>query len=228
MMDELVSVTFIKRIQSRLKNIDFEELGVTHFYFAGNALNVGLPNDLDLFPVEKNDFKRQWEATGVKVTSTTPNATTIKASGQTLQLCNYWYPSLKELVESFDFAHIKIGAEVTVEGSIVSVGDIYMSPDFVIAKTTGKTFFTGSKFPLSSLIRLFKYHKRGDHVIGHQYIFEAINILSAIIARGFTDYNDYKNQLDAVDLGLLPEEMEEFKNKQSSLWKLFDLLEKKK
>jgi len=228
-MDELVSVTFIKRIQSRLKNIDFEELGITHFYLAGNALNVGLPNDLDLFPADnKNDFKKQWEATGVNVTSTTPNATTIKASGQVLQLCNYWHPSLKELVESFDFAHVKIGAEVTVEGMRISVNDIYMSPDFVIAKTTGKTFFTGSDYPLSSLMRLFKYHKRGDHVLGHQYIFEAINILSAIIDRGFSNYEDYKKQLDAVDLGLLPDEMEEFKNKQSCLWKLFDLLEKKK
>lgn len=227
------TIPFMKRIQNRLKDIDFKEIGVSHFYLAGNSLNAGLPNDLDLFPADnKDDFKNiNWKAKakGIKVVSKTNNATTVRVSGKTLQFCNYWHTSLKDLVESFDFAHIKIGAEVTVDAmeDVVAVDNIYLSPDFVLARTTGKTFFTGSEYPLSSLVRLSKYHKRGDLILGNQFIFECIGILVAIIERGFKNYGDFKNQLDAVDLGLLPEELEEFKNKEGNLNKLFDLLEDK-
>ncbi len=222
------TIPFMKRIESRLKNIDFGEIGISHFYLAGNSLNAGMLHDLDLFPVDEKAFKKiDWKAIGVKVISKTPNATTVKVSGQTLQFCNYWHSSLKELVESFDFAHIKVGAEVTINEGVVAVDKIYMSPDFILARTTGKTFFTGSEYPLSSLIRLSKYHKRGDLILGNQFIFECLAILVAILERGFKDYQDFKNQLDAVDLGLLPEELEEFKTKEGNLNKLFDLMEDK-
>ena len=35
-------------------------------------------------------------------------------SGTVLQFCTYKYPTLKELVDTFDFAHIQIGAAFSV------------------------------------------------------------------------------------------------------------------
>ena len=60
----------------------------------------------------------------------------------------------------------------------------------------------GSQYPLASLIRLNKYVKQGAFG-GKAYIPSALNILMVVIERGFKSYDDYKDQLDAVDLGLV-------------------------
>ena len=76
-----------------------------------------------------------------------------------------------------------------------------------MAMVTEKSYFTSSDYPLSSLIRLQKYVERGKFA-GKSWIWDAIKILTAIIRRGFEDYEDFKDQLDAVDLGLLPEDFQ--------------------
>jgi len=48
-----------------------------------------------------------------------------------------------------------------------------------------------------------------------------LTILHDIVDRGFADYNDFKNQLDAVNLGLVPEDLDGCKD---ILRKLFDVL----
>ena len=53
-----------------------------------------------------------------------------------------------------------------------------------------------------------------------------MNILGDIVERGFHDYQDFKDQLDAVDLGLLTEDFKQVDN--ADLMKLFELLTGKK
>jgi hypothetical protein len=49
---------------------------------------------------------------------------------------------------------------------------------------------------------MFKYAKRGDFA-GNSHIFSVLKVLGDIVHRGFDDFDDFKNQLDAVDLGLV-------------------------
>ncbi len=70
-----------------------------------------------------------------------------------------------------------------------------------------KTFFVGSEYPLSSLIRLVKYAKRGLYPARRDYLADMLRILTAVVERGYSDYEDFKDQLDAIDLNYEGEEV---------------------
>ena len=214
-LDEIIA----HRIQNRIPWKELQNvLSVDEVYVAGNCLNRSNPNDIDLFPVGKNDFNH---LASNHILSSTPNAVTIKEDGVIVQLCSYYWPSLISLVDSFDFAHIQIGAKINIRN--LSVTDIYYSDNWVEAHQMQSTWFTHSAYPLSSLIRINKYIQRGEFA-GKSYIPSILNILTSIVSRGFEDYTDFKNQLDAVDLGLLPEDFDSVD--KASLLTLFDLLKK--
>lgn len=202
------------RVEKRIDKIKFDVATLTlgeGYYIAGNSLNRGKPNDYDLYPVRAGGFEGVIEqATSPKlsnnyaVLSRTKNAVTIKvlSSGVILQFCNYYKPNIEQLVDSFDFAHVKLGAKITInieDYNSYEIEGLFISPDYIEAKLQDTTFYTGSEFPLGSLMRLFKYEKRGD-LVGKQYMGETIKILRDILARGYEDYNDFKDQLDAIDL----------------------------
>lgn len=228
---ELLEDHFERRVKSLLNDLDINLLGIGSFYIAGSSLNPSKPRDIDIFPVGPDDFEfyllQLRKKHNKKIISKTKNALTLKIKDSIIQLCNYHHKSLKDLVESFDYAHVKIGALVEYWNNQILVKQIYISPDYITARTTGKTSFTGSDYPLSSLIRLFKYYNRSDHLLGNQFIFETIKILTSIINRGFTGYDDFKDQLDAVNLGLLPEKIEEL-GEGNTLVNLYYLLLKDK
>lgn len=200
-----------------------EALGLDNFYIAGNALNQGKPADLDLFPVRETDFIERAPAIEAATVSETRNACTAIVNGVTVQLCNYYHESLAELVESFDFAHVKLGAKVEVMHGTPFVTDVYYSEDWLAAKALESTFYTGSGYPLSSLIRCFKYSTRGDFSRS-KYVNSIIKIVEDIVTRGFSDYEDFKDQLDAVDLGLALEEIDGLN--QCALLNIFQTLQK--
>jgi len=79
---------------------------------------------------------------------------------------------------------------------------LYVSEDFITSAVNKNTFYTGSEYPLSSLMRILKYIKRGEYV-GRYYYNDILKIVLDIKKRGYVDYNDFKNQIDAIDLGLL-------------------------
>jgi hypothetical protein len=189
-------------------------------YVAGNCLNRANPNDIDLFPVREGDFvAHDFE----KVLSKTPNALTVREDGVIIQLCNYHWNSLKELVDSFDFAHIQIGAKLDIRHSVVE--EIYCSDNWMLAHQVESTWFTGSAFPLSSLIRANKYIQR-EEFAGKSYIPSILDMITSIVTRGFENYQDFKDQLDAVDLGLLPEDLND--TNRENLMKLFEALRRDK
>lgn len=195
----------INRIEQRVKKLPWDQLKCDKCYVGGNSLNRLTPNDYDLFPFGDSNI----ETGNLEELFESKNAKTVSGNGFTIQICNYRKNNLKELVDSFDFAHIQIGAVIirSSKGN-VSIEQLYYSPAYTTSKITESTFFTGSDYPLSSLMRMFKYKDRGDFA-GKSFMFEALSVLAAITKRGFSSYDDFKDQLDAVDLGLLPED---FKN----------------
>lgn len=187
------------------------------FYMAGGCL-TGRVSDVDLFP-GSTDVP---EPT-VRCISHTRNAATYDHAAYPIQVCSYRHKSLQSLVDSFDFAHIQVGAKVVAKGGRLRATECYYTEAFVQSRAVGVSWFTGSEYPLSSLIRGAKYFKRGDMPRG-SYIRAVIDTLSAVVTRGFDGYEDFKNQLDAVDLGLLPEELEDVGN--SGLLDLFSALDR--
>lgn len=201
--EEKICIQLAQRIEARMPFAKKIYDAVGSFYVAGNSLNEEAPNDFDLYPVWKNQFDDVRSKIGEdNVVCVTKNAVTAKIDGHTVQLCNYFKDSLNELLESFDFAHVQVGARFTkaLDGSPIS--NVNFTPNWLVAKSTGQTFYTHSEYPISSLIRINKYIKRGNY-IGKSYIKDVVRILTDILNRGIEDYEDFKDQLDAIDLGLL-------------------------
>jgi hypothetical protein len=186
------------------------------FYLAGGCLANKTINDVDVFPLNGITFLND----NVKIISKTANAITFATKPWPLQTCRYGVgKSLKQLVDSFDYSHIQVG--VYVKDKVVA--DSYYTDEYILSKVSGRTRFLGSEYPLSSLIRAGKYYNQGI-MNRHEYIRSVLHSLGATVKRGFKDYNDFKDQLDAVDLGLLPEEMDEVA--KTELMALFNGLRK--
>jgi hypothetical protein len=194
------------------------------FYVAGGCMAGNTFYDVDLFPRTpikwELKLKPEW-----KVLSDTPNALTVDVDGTVVQFCSYSHPTLEALVESFDYAHIQVGARVLLKQqehlNTWHVKELYTSEAYHAAWATQSTWFTGSEYPLSSLIRAEKYYRYGIFSKG-TYIKSVIQTLTEVVRRGFKNYADFKDQLDAVDLGLLPENLKEVDFPE--LRNLYDLL----
>jgi hypothetical protein len=195
-----------------------------NFRVAGGCFMDGVPNDYDVYPADGVSFDSRRIRNNAKslqgeVVCETRNAITVKVHGKVIQFCKYYKTTLRELVESFDFFHCQVGVEYrTVEndGSFKTpvIESVEWTDSWAEYRITGRSTYTGSEYPLSSLIRLNKYVKR-DIIKGKSYTVEALKILADIIRRGYIDYPDFKNQLDAVDLMLLePKE-------SNAAWQLF-------
>lgn len=170
------------------------------FYLAGGCFGK-VVNDLDIFPVG-DDVLTIEAKNRVANVATTKNAETWLVYDQTVQLCRYRHASIEQLIESFDFAHIQCGVLVEIVSGEVQVTKTHVSEAFKTARVCGDSWYTGSCYPLSSLVRLSKYRRRG--AIGRGSAIEAtIGIVADIVERGFNNYEDFKDQLDAVDLGLV-------------------------
>lgn len=212
-------------VKERIRLIPKEKFKIKSFYIAGNCLNREKINDIDIFPLTLESFEDIFHREdlsldmNLKIISRTKNAITLK-NNPNIQLCLYFHKTLEDLVKSFDFAHIQVGAKIENN----EITEIYFTDDYVISKTVGRTFYTKSKYPLSSLCRINKYIERG-HFPNRTYIIDIINILSDIVERGFDNYDDFKDQLDAVDLGLVPDEIDAIS--KANVIRLYNLLNKK-
>ena len=197
-----------QRIKKRLENkkifnfLNYLEL--KSIYLAGNSLNASTPKDYDFFFKREKDFLEAEKRLEKRATIITTNAITVTFNKTILQFCKYFKPSLKELVESFDFAHIKLGIELQ-KNNTWKVSEIYLSEDFIKARIVGDSFYTGSEYPLASLNRLFKYYKREEisRVMKNKAF---LQILIDIVRRGFKDYEDFLKQIEAVDLTIPPDD----------------------
>lgn len=213
-----------ERMDTRLKNV-YSAIAIClsykyHGYFvAGNSCNASAPHDFDLYPWCNSEFdfegiKSRIESVGGYVIIETRNALTVNINNNIIQFCNYWKPDLINLIESFDFAHIQVGVAVTIKWGPdgydrSAVEYVEYTDNWQRAHMLETTWYTGSDYPLSSLLRTVKYFQRGAYANKFEYKKDIINILNNIISRGYEDYQDYKDQLAAIDLLLLePEESE--------------------
>lgn len=227
-----------ERMDTRLKSV-YSAIAIClsykyHGYFvAGNSCNASAPHDFDLYPWYNSKFdfegiKSRIESVGGYVIIETRNALTVNIGGKTIQFCNYWKSDLIGLIESFDFAHIQVGVAVRIEWKpgdfeddrggydYSQVQHAEYTDNWQRAHILETTWYTGSDYPLSSLLRTVKYYQRGAYANKYEYKKDIINILNNIISRGYEDYQDYKDQLAAIDLLLLePEE----KKAAWNLWK---------
>jgi len=188
------------------------------FFIAGGAI-AGHISDIDIFPVGDDDLS-QWmtlDAAKYPIISRTKNATTYRCEPWPVQLCHYAHPTLRGLVDSFDYAHIQAGARCNIACAL----EVYWTEAFVDSRALSLSWFTGSEYPLSSLIRAGKYYKRGEMPRG-SYLRAVLDCAGAVAKRGFKDYADFKDQLDAVDLGLVPEELGDVE--RAGLIELFESL----
>lgn len=180
-------------------------------------------SDIDVFPKES-----RWPEGMVPgehpILSVTENAITVLGTDKRtpVQFCNYVYPTLRDLVESFDYSHIQAGAELEWTENGWRVCGTWWSGECIDARCAADSVYLKSCYPLSSLVRLLRYYDRGD-ITKHNAIRSLIRVLSDIIERGFYDREDFKDQLDAVDLGLLSEEQSEMRH--GELMRLFELLD---
>lgn len=191
------------RIEKRFYNL-LSEIPFDNYYIAGNSLNAEEPKDFDLFPIENSfDFNLVRDKVvneNNEILNESTNAFTTKINGKIVQFCTYTKPSLEELVKSFDFSHVQVGIEVRNKNLVFD--SIYFTEKYVEWKLTNKIEFIDTSYPLSSLIRYIKYIKRYD-IPKRQYGENLINILCAIVKRGFKDYEDLKDQLEAIDLAFI-------------------------
>lgn len=195
-----------------------DELQVNNYIIAGSSLNKTY-NDIDIFPVKGNDWSCFKETNKAIIIGKTPNAVTLRYEGIKIQLCNYSKNTLEELVKSFDYTHVQVGAEI--KNDLIS--KVFFTEDYIISQFENNSIYKKSEYPLSSLVRLFKYNKRGDLTKG-RCINSIIRCLRDIYERGFDDYDDFKDQLDAVDWGLVPDDFKDLEFKE--LKELFEILKK--
>lgn len=188
-----------------------EKANIKRYYMAGGCFQK-IVHDIDLFPVNPNDFDGINIYLKDFIVFSSCNAITVQYNGLIIQFCNYYHSSLKELVDSFDFAHCQIGAKIDNKTQVV---EHYFSENYLDWKLTDEDIYTGTEYPLSSLIRSFKYK---ENFLSCNYKKEVLKILIDVVKRGFKDYKDFKNQLDAIDLAYIDENNE--------LFELFKLLEK--
>ena len=187
-------------------------LGGKPFYLAGGALMKEEPNDYDLYPAEdpfdRDEIKRAIVNTPrAKVIFETGNALTVRIDDQTVQFCSFSKPSLEELCNAFDFAHCQAGVLFVLhagdDGNPASyrADYAYASANWVRAKLQESTFYTGSEYPLGALLRIFKYAGRGLFT-GKSYYDSVFLCLHDLMNRGFRDRDDFKSQLESIDLGI--------------------------
>jgi len=231
-----VNQIFEKRLHKRLNSKPvfsaLETLELERFYIAGGALLKEEPNDYDLFPITENNFKIGWdkEKESMYKVWETVNSVSFLINNVKIQACKFHNKSLEELVERFDFTHCKVGAEIerqniaTPSGKRIAyvIKDLYISQDHLRYRLLGYSEYCGvqpNDYPLSSLLRVFKYYKRGYIRSSYDVIFK---ILEAFLERGYDSQLDFERQLRGIDLS--PEDAEQIDENRQALMHIYYLL----
>jgi hypothetical protein len=185
------------------------ENNVTKIVLAGGGL-LKTYNDLDLYGLS-NDVENVSNFTKLvdqlldkKVALL--NAATKRFGKKKVQFCKYFKPTIQDLVKSFDFSHCQVAVEITIAPNPVQavINKVYCTPQFLDSMITGSTDYTGSEYPLGSLIRIPKVAKKLKLSIKETTNL-TIAVLASVLERGIKDYDDFKEQLKAVDLNHFPD-----------------------
>lgn len=233
-----------RRIKSRA-NLLFLKLclgGISEkIWIAGNSLNSGECHDIDVFFPKRgypiggfsesdidldgldkavSDFNRDFEKKMGKaeIVYDSKNAMSVNFDGVKYQFCKYQKDTCQDLVESFDYAHIQIGAVIDFEEdgerNPVLVTDVCYTEAYLESMLSQNTWYIKSDYPLGSIFRAEKYKRYGS-ISNGEYKKSTIRALTDLINRGYKDYEDFKDSIGAIDLLLYDKETSD------DLWKYF-------
>lgn len=212
--DSKLSEEMVNRLKRRVDLKALYDIVGHRYTVAGGAILAQEPHDYDIYatnqnePLDLDSIQDKAEACGWKKVCMTRNAMTLRdPKGRIFQFCTYAKCDTSELIRAFDFAHCQAGIDVQYTFGDDPFCIFHCTSEFMQAMVLQKTFFVGSEYPTSSLIRLVKYVKRGLYSARHDYLADILRILTAVINRGFADYEDFKDQMCAIDLNYESEEM---------------------
>lgn len=204
-----IGETIERRLRSRICLSQILKITEVSYVVAGGACLAEEPHDYDVYAANKDhpftlySIIDRAKNEGWTFLAETRNSVTLKdKDGKVFQFCAYAKEDAKALIASFDFAHCQVGV-------VVSDGDFgdgvslqtYFTEDFLKAMATQRTFYVGSEYPLASLMRIVKHAKRGLYGPGDRaHMGDMLRIFGNILSRGYRDFDDFKDQLDAVDL----------------------------
>lgn len=192
--------------------------GVSKIAIAGGALMDAEPHDYDIYAATSDSklsllaIRVNTERRGWTYVTETANALTMKdPQGRTYQFCTFCRKDPQELIEAFDFAHCQVCvSNFWAEGNSWRA---YYTDNFLQAMAAQRTFFVSSPYPMGALCRVVKYAKYGYYGKEERaWVRDVFKILTEFVRRGFMDYDDFKDQVYAVDLGYSGPEVRE-------LWK---------
>ncbi len=199
---------FAARAEHRMAKVGgiFGTLKVERVRLCGGGL-MRKYNDLDFYPATAEGFPKSEDEKWKKLTISAQTQNAISIGG--VQLCRHYKPTLEELVESFDFTHCQVGVELEVdkENKCWDTVEVFTTEAFFQAMATQTTEFTGSEYPLSSLVRLSKVASKLD-LSQMEVARLTVATLAAVVDRGFNGDEDLKDQLDAIDLSILIGDLE--------------------
>jgi hypothetical protein len=197
-------------IVKELKNIN-----INNFILAGSSMSNHITiKDLDIF-ITDIEFNKLKGNSSIPRKYNSTKLINLKINGINFQIIKSDY-DLINLINSFHFSSTQVGINYD-NGSIIS----YCTEDYLKYLITKENIYTGSNYPLASLITLTKYFNKGN-MSRLTYNKNCVDILIEIITRGFKDYDDFKDQLSSIDLVLEDEEL------RGPLFNLFNLLNKGK
>ncbi|MEM9539726.1 MAG: hypothetical protein AAGA60_09455 [Cyanobacteria bacterium P01_E01_bin.42] len=172
-------------------------------FIGGGAISGevgGAVRDIDMFPVGNCIIP----APDVDLIVETRNAITYNTQPHALQVCDYRFLVIEELVQNFDFSHNQIAIGATFDRDSVEIHELHYTAQFIWAKCNNTTSYECSNYPISSLIRAAKYRERGL-LKGVDYAKTVMEILADIVSLKIETLEEFSDHIRAVDLGLFEE-----------------------
>lgn len=180
---------------------DIADILGSGFILAGGALSSdNLPKDFDIFRPEGIDISQmeclllsrcpQW-----RTLSITRNAITAEHCGQIIQFCAYRKETPEKLIAAFDFSHCMAAAVFHRTGAIART--VY-TDEFYLFLKYGFMQYTGSEYPLASLMRCAKFISRGVIAKPERWKPIILDIITDIVGRGFKDGEDFSDQCASI------------------------------
>lgn len=210
---------FIDRVQRRVQGKVaqlFIDNHVKSVILAGGALLREF-SDLDFYPTEEH--KEPFDALVKSQVRITKNSASLVVDGTLVQLCRYFKAKPEQLIASFDYTHCQIAALIRFVDEGGMTVDIHKTAGFTAAMESETTAFTGSEYPLASMARLFKVAQKRN-LSRVDTAGTMVRVMCAILERGYKDWDDFKDQLDAVDLRLGIEDLAGYEDDCKRLFEL--------
>lgn len=180
----------------------FSAYSIQSFIVAGGVFCDLYPvRDVDLFETKTGDFssfRRLPHIENNLVKDEGGKAFTVKIKydrNAEYNFCRVCYCSLEGLINSFDFAHCQAGVKLQLFNGRV-LREVYYTDDFSKSTLTKSTWYTGSEYPLSSLVRLCKFYSYGLFKDRNDFKINFMLVVNDFLDRGFVDEEDFSEQMD--------------------------------